>query len=409
MLANQLDERTISGDKPVGKTRLVFINSHPIQYFGPLYQQIARQKSDVLDLTVLYLSDETTNGYTDKQFGARVEWDIPLLDGYKHRFVKNDSWKPSIYNGFFGLLNWRLIGELRRMPKSIVICHGWAYASNVLALWAAKAFGHTVCLRGENPLSHEMARKSMKRKVRDWYLKRLIFSVTDKFLYIGRQNKLLYESFGINQCQLVFVPYAVDNERFHRQYLDLVPQRKALREQQNLDGKKVIVFCGKLIAKKRPMDLLRAYHKLSLCRNDVALLFIGEGELQAELEAYIARQQLQHVRITGFVNQTDLARYYTLGDVFVMCSGVGETWGLSVNEAMNFGLPVVVSDLTGCADDLVSVGQNGLVFKSGDVDALANCLQQVLYTHTIDGSKSMKIIDRYSYGQLINGLTSMHL
>lgn len=382
---------------------LVFINSHPIQYFVPLYQQIAGQETGRINLTVLYLSDETITGYTDKQFGTTVQWDIPMLSGYTARFVTNNSWKPSLYNGFFGLLNWGLIGELRRMPRSVVVSHGWACASNLIALWAAKAFGHTVCVRGDNPHSHERYKTGWRRAVRRVFLNVCVFSVTDAFLYVGKQNRQLYKSFGVPDSRLVFVPHAVDNARFRQQHRMLTTGRDALRRQMGFRAEKIILYVGKLIPKKRPLDLLLAYAHLRLQRSDLALVYVGEGELRPAIERYCAGQGTGHVYITGFVNQTDIARYYALADVFVMCSGVGETWGLAVNEAMNFDLPVVVSDLTGCADDLVEPGRNGYVVPTGDIDALAKAIDECL-AGSVSGRASGERVARYSYDAMIAGL-----
>lgn len=387
---------------------LVFINSHPIQYFGPLYERITREETARFDLRVLYLSDETIRGYEDREFGRRVAWDVPLLDGYAHRFVPNNARRPALYNGFFGLLNWGLVGELRRLPKgSIVVSHGWAYASNVLGLWAARACGHTVCLRGDNPHSHERFKPGWKRAVRWLFLKLLVFSVTDYWLYVGEQNRRLYKSLGVPDHRLIFVPHAVDNDRFRAQAAEYGPLRAPAKAKLGLTGRRVILYVGKLIPKKRPMDLLLAYDILRRRMPDLALVYVGDGPLRAVLEDYISRQQLTDVRITGFVNQTDMGRYYALGDVLAMVSGAGETWGLAVNEAMNFALPLVLSDLTGCADDLVRPGRNGLVFPTGDVGALADALQTVLESETIRGRASAERVRAYSYDTLIAGLNTI--
>jgi glycosyltransferase involved in cell wall biosynthesis len=82
-----------------------------------------------------------------------------------------------------------------------------------------------------------------------------------------------------------------------------------------------------------------------------------------------------------------------------MCSGTGETWGLSVNEAMNFGKPVIVSDTTGCSADLVKQGQNGFVFPEGDIPALAGYVREILENDVFRvnaGNRSAEIIQDYS-------------
>lgn len=65
---------------------------------------------------------------------------------------------------------------------------------------------------------------------------------------------------------------------------------------------------------------------------------------------------------------------YACADIFALVSREHETWGLVVNEAMNFALPVVVSDKVGCAADLVRDGQNGFVVPCSDLPRLVDAL-----------------------------------
>jgi glycosyltransferase involved in cell wall biosynthesis len=89
-----------------------------------------------------------------------------------------------------------------------------------------------------------------------------------------------------------------------------------------------------------------------------------------------------------------------------MCSGIGETWGLSTNEAMNFNLPVVISSLTGCSSNLVD--KNCYIFKTGDVKDLSLKIK-MFFKNNLElrkemGLKSKEIISKYSYEKIINGL-----
>ncbi len=381
--------------------RIIFLNSHPIQYFAPLYQQMA--KDTAIDLQVMYCSDETLKGATDKQFGVQVKWDIPLLEGYKHIFLNNASWKPSIYNGFWGLLNWGVVGFLRKQPKSIVVVHGWAYATHVITIIAAKLLGHTVCLRAETPLNQELQKNKWITKLKHLYL-RCLFLFVDYGLYIGQQNKLFYQHLGFKEKQLVFTPYCVDNERFSG--IASTVNKSSAREKLQLPAnKKVILFSGKYIDKKNPLDLLQAIQLLQ--QPDIFTVFVGDGELRTTMENFIAAHGLEEqVLLTGFINQSLIPYYYAAADVFVMCSGIGETWGLSVNEAMNFGLPVVISNTCGSAHDLVK--DNGYVFATSDIAALADSVDKVLdaseeaYLNMQQNSKA--IIRGYSYEVVIEGL-----
>src|SRR5918993_294520 len=96
---------------------IIFLNSHPVQYFAPLYKFLNEHN---LATKAWYCSDESIKGGLDVQFGVQVKWDIPLLEGYESVFLKNYSWKPSHFKGFFGLMNFGVLRQLSSEPKSII-------------------------------------------------------------------------------------------------------------------------------------------------------------------------------------------------------------------------------------------------------------------------------------------------
>lgn len=385
---------------------IVFVNTHPIQYFGPLYKQMTLDPT--LNLKVFYLTGETIEGYYDKQFNKTIQWDIPLLEGYSYSFIKNNSWKPSLYKGFFGLINLGVWTEFKKIkPKAIIVIHGWSYFSLIWACFSAIFWGHILCLRGETPWNQVAIQPLWKRVMKIFVLRTFLFPIVDKFLYIGSQNRLFYRKFGVPDSKLIFTPYSVDNFRFRNDYALLKAKRKELRERMNLEMDSVVIlFSGKYIPKKRPMDLLKAACLLSA---NFHVVMMGDGSLRGEMEDYIIKNKLSNrVTLTGFINQSKISNYYSIADIFVMCSGDGETWGLSVNEAMNFNLPLVVSDTTGCSDDLVEHGKNGFIFREADISGLAGALMQIIHLSKEDRAKmghhSFEIVSNYSYQSLIENL-----
>ena len=383
--------------------KIIILNSHPIQYFTPLYKYGSANSGD---LEVWYCSDESLKGNYDPGFSKKIKWDIDLLQGYNYRFFKNSSPKPSIHNGFFGLINLGIIKALFKEPKSIVIIHGWGYVTHVLTIIFAKMFGHEVALRAETPNKQEDLKPRLLTRLKHLYL-RFLFLFVKTFLYIGQENKQFYLRLGQKGKKFIFAPYSVDNERFQQESNQLSKsEAKAFLNipQQSF----AILFCGKYIDKKRPLDLLKAF-KLANVTTSV-LVLLGEGELRQEIEEYIQNQQLQNnVILTGFINQSDLYKYYKAADVFVMCSGLGETWGLSVNEAMNFGLPLIISDTTGCASDLVK--SNGYIFPTGDIAKLAYFIQKMsnsnIEKRMVMAAESLRIINNYSFQVIIENLKKL--
>ncbi len=385
-------------------SKLIFINTHPIQYFAPLYKEITDEGS--LELEVWYLSKHGLNAEIDEGFGVAVKWDMPILEGYKYRFFKNYFAPDNVY-GFWRSGNLSLLWAIITLSAgTTVVFHGWNSALYIIAMMLGRITSKNVCLRAESPLVHETERRILNKILRVVFLKYFLFRIPQKFLYIGQQNHLFYQKYGVKAAKQYFAPYSVNNAYFTEKADELRPQKAKLKAQLNIaEIDTVLLFCGKLISKKRPMDLLLAYEKIQN-RTNIQLIFMGDGPLKPELEQYIKQSNISNVHITGFVNQSKISNYYALADVFVMCSEEGETWGLSANEAMNFGLAIIISDKTGNHSDLVQ--DNGWVFKTGNVPELTQCIETYIALSPAQKSnmaqKSRNIIQNYSYQTIINTL-----
>jgi glycosyltransferase involved in cell wall biosynthesis len=146
---------------------------------------------------------------------------------------------------------------------------------------------------------------------------------------------------------------------------------------------------------KAPEELLSAFARVYdgfAADSAPYLLFVGDGPLRGELEER-ARPLGDAVRFLGFRNQSELPALYDLCDVFALPSRF-EPWGLVVNEVMNASRPVIVSDRVGAAPDLIEDGANGFIYPSGDVDALASRLRQILESPTLRAQMGARSLAR---------------
>ncbi|HXH06603.1 MAG TPA: glycosyltransferase family 4 protein [Vicinamibacterales bacterium] len=384
--------------------RLAYLVSHPIQYQAPLLRRLAAHPD--IDLTVFFLSDLSVEGYRDPGFGVRVQWDVPLLSGYRHVFL------PAV-GGRDRLSRWRPLSYgLRRYLESgafdVLWVHGYSHQVCLRAVAVAKAMGIKVLLRGESHLQSGSA-SSSKRLVKAALL-RSLFGLVDGFLAIGTRNKEYYLRYGVPRSKIFMMPYAVDNDFFRREAEKARLESGKLRAELKLEaGRPVIVFAGKLQPRKRPTDLLEAYAHLSpdgVSEPIPYLLFVGDGEERTRLEERARQLGWSSIRFVGFRNQSQIPSLYAIGDVLALPSD-REPWGLVVNEAMNAGLAIIVSDRVGCSPDLVKDGVNGFVFPVGDVTALAGRLREV----TSDagraremGAASLRIISAWDFEADVQGL-----
>lgn len=382
------------------KFKLAILTSHPIQYQAPLFRKLATNPG--IDLMVYFCWDFGVRNVYDVEFGKEIKWDIPLLDGYKYRFLRNLSLRPS--SDFWGQINPSVMQEIKRGGYDALMAFGWNAFTNWLAFFACFLYGVPLFMRGENPLNQELLKPRWKIKIKKIVLGWL-FRRSKGFLYIGEENRKFYKYYGVPDSKLFFAPYAVDNDRFMEAAKTLKPKRRGLRSNLGIGASDVaVLFIGKLIEKKRPADLLRAYEKLMTNYDKsqpvIHLLFVGDGKLRPGLEGYVKERRLPNVHFVGFKNQSEVPAYYAIADILVLPSESGETWGLIVNEAMCFGLPIIVSDLVGCGPDLVRNGKNGYIFPCRDVSALTQLLEGLIADkerRNIFGSKSLDIIREYSY------------
>jgi glycosyltransferase involved in cell wall biosynthesis len=287
----------------------------------------------------------------------------------------------------------------------VVWIHGYSSLNSVAAMLAARLRRIPVLLREEATLLDR--RPLPTRAAKAVALPLLLRNAYG--LYIGKENERFFQRYGVPESKLFFAPYSVDNAFFQQQAMTLRQQRHSLRLSFGLPPDvPVILFCGKLIPKKDPLSLLKAFAALRR-RHECALFFAGDGPLRAEIEAFVGGNNVPDVRISGFLNQSEVSKAYAAADVLVLPSIERETWGLVVNEAMNFELPIIVSDKVGCASDLVRPDENGYIVRASDPDHLMHPLRLLILDSARRrefGRRSRLVIDSWKLEDTAAGIAT---
>lgn len=385
------------------KKMAIFL-THPIQYLVPLFKTLDNKN---FLFKVFYYNKFGVKKFYDNEFEHHIKWDIPLLSNYKYAFLKNFSPKPSTL--FFGSVNLGIFFIIFSKKYSHSLIFGWNSLSNILVYLFSLIGRKKIVLLAETPIEHELIKRKKKLYLIRYYFLRFFFMGVSQFLYIGKSNYDFYRYYGISSNKLTYTPYSVDNERHINEFNinQNINRDKLLKNPQN--NSITILFVGKLIKKKRPFDLLKAYHniKLKYYGKKVSLIYVGNGNELLDLKNYCNKNKLEDVNFIGFVNQNELKKYYLLADLFVLPSGINETWGLVVNEAMCYNLPIITSNLVGCSRDLVHDNINGYVFKFGNINNLEDCIEKLIVDNKKliqFGKNSKKIILNYSFEIFANNL-----
>lgn len=377
--------------------KLAIVASHPIQYYAPWFRHLTQEPD--LDLRVFYLWDFGIQDTVDPGFRQSIQWDIPLLEGYASEFVPNISKRPGTSH-FWGLQNPTLPQQLAAYEPDAVLCMVYNYASLYQLLWNWNQC--PLLFRGD---SHCLV---PPQGLKAWARQAWITQIYRRFaacLYVGKANYEYFRVHGVPANRLFFSPHSVDNARFIGLSASAIAEAQAWKQSLNIPADhRVILFAGKFIAKKRPLDLLNAFVQAQLA--NVSLLFVGAGELEETLRSQAAAHP--SIYFAPFQNQSLMPRTLAIADLLVLPSyGSGETWGLIINEAMCLGKAILASSHVGCAEDLITPGENGLVFPAGDTTALKVALQQAFADPqqlAVWGAASRQRIERYSYPQATLGL-----
>ena len=391
--------------------RLLIITSHPIQYNAPLFSYLTRQSHYAIK--VFYTLGANTNSVVDNGFGVYENWNIDLLSGYDYEFIENASSQPSslTYNG---IQNPTLVHKIKAEKPDGIIIYGWKHQSHlsVLNFFHGKV---SILFRGDSTILDDSSFFSLRSYLRFIFLK-WIYRKVDYVLSPGTASDQYFLKAGLRHDQIIRAEHAIDNERFMNMSKIEEEQLYNLSSTLSIKSNEIVfLFAGKFIHKKDPLLLIEAYTQLKLKNDNVRLLLVGSGLLEETIKERVKQLPLSvasSIMLLPFQDQQQIKLLYRASNVYVLPSkGPQETWGLSVNEALACGTPVIVSDKCGASKDLVKDQENGLVFKSENSQDLFQkmemmCNDEFRIRLT---AKTVASLGKYTYTSYKNALDQLFL
>ena len=359
-----MTESAVSENRPI---RVGVFSTHPIQYQVTLWRGL--NDDPKLELEVFYFSNQGLSGSIDPGFGEAVAWDVPLLEGYKSTFLSRE---PIDQANRFAIDAVRQL--LVEKQFDVVVLHGYTHRFARQLARLKRRYGYKIVLRGEFT---EMPRRSpgprsfAKRIYLLWF-----YRYVDHFCPIGVDAMEHLVKHGVPESGMTLSPYSVDDELIGRSMQKY--GRACSREELGIpQDHLVFLFSGKMIPRKQPLMFAHACLDLAASYRNFWVIFLGSGDQYSELCALLEQGMPGRFVAPGFVNQSELGRYFTASDIFVLPSTY-DTWGLVVNEAMHYGLPCIVSNMVGARRDLVVPGETGDIFDYDSIDSLKSSLEKIL-------------------------------
>jgi glycosyltransferase involved in cell wall biosynthesis len=348
----------------VSPVRLAVVVSHPIQYYAPLWRALAREPR--LDLHVLFATRVGLDRTYDLEMRTELAWATDLTAGYSHEFLPEAA---SFARTGFHVDNPRVGAALSRFRPDAVVLHGYGSKTMLRALLWSKLHKGRALLVADS--SGDLAPPGWRRRVKRLVLPFLL-NCYDAALTMGDRGEDHLASLGFPRARMFRMPTMMDEAFWiaRRDRARLRAEKRAALDLSETDF--VVLAAAKLSPRKRIGDLIAAARGLR-----ATLLIAGEGEQRAALEAEAAQFGVD-ARFLGFVNIDALPALYAAADVFVHPAG-REPYGMVAVEAAIVGLPLVFAEDAGAVGptSIARPGVNALVYRAGDVAALAKHLNRL--------------------------------
>lgn len=374
------------------RPKLLIFAGNPTQYHAPLFRAMAAGLDH--EIEVMFGDEIGAKPFYNPELRSVIEWDVPVTAGYPHRFFENLS--SADRKGFWSRNNPRMIPYVMASKASHVLIHGYDTLTSWYVYFAALLSGKKIIWRGE-AFEQKGGGRLLPRTVKNLVLP-LYFRACAKVLYscIGNRDYLA-KFLGRRADKMVSFPCSVDNAFFDSLRVTDPTALSALRAEYGLpDDHMVVVTCCRLTKRKRVDLILRAIAGMN--SKKTSLLVAGDGPEREALET-LARELGVQLVVAGFVGQKVVARLLSIADVFALMSSYDAS-PKALNEAMNFPVPMLVSDGIGTARDLVHDGVNGYILADvtpGALTAHLNTFAEQPQVRRAMGGKNAEILKGYSF------------
>ena len=257
-----------------------------------------------------------------------------------------------------------------RKGYDTVVLGGWDEPTYIL-VWLYSVLSRKKVLFWIESTALDAPRSAVREQI-----KRMLLGRASGCIVPGRRAKEYCASLGMPEGRIFTAPNAADHDFFQKRQEDLLPMREKIRDELGL-SQPTILFVGRLVEQYKAVSTVIEAYGRSRVRGQATLLVVGDGPNLDDYRRLAADLEAPGIRFMGERRHNELCRLYAAADIMVLPSA-SEPWGFVLNEAMEFGLPLVVSDAVGAGPDLVADGQNGFVFPCRDHAALAPLLERLV-------------------------------
>lgn len=317
---------------------------------------------------------------------------------------RDNSWKEYRFDNFQGIILSGVsiktdmafcLGVLKYLnDKSYdkIICTNFLTPTGMLAVWYMKKKHITYYLESDGGFA------KTGKGVKEW-LKRQIISKANGYFSTSKE------------CDKYYIAYGAEVEKIHRYSFSSVNEsdilqkpvskmlKRDIRKQLNISEGKVLLTVGQFIYRKGFDILIEAASKMNA---DIGIYFVGGIPTNQYLDMK-EKYNLTNVHFVGFKAKDELREYYCAADLFVLPTRE-DIWGLVVNEAMAYGLPIITTERCIAGLEMVRQGVNGYICKVHNVEEMTEKILDILGNDHLQTKMSMmnlKQAHKYSIENMV--------
>lgn len=287
----------------------------------------------------------------------------------------------------------------------------YGYRAEVLE-WAKKDYDEIV-FGGYSDLSFMVAMRYLRRKHKPYTMevdggiitqdsrmigkiKKRFIGGASKYFSSGKNTDAYLKHYGADETRIFRYPFSSMTESELQNATEKAMGKSKARKKIGFSNREYVLFVGQFIKRKGIDILLRA---ISLLPRSIQFCLVG-GTPSEEMIRFCEQNGITNVDFPGFVRKEEIADYYVGADVFVLPTRY-DVWGLVINEAMAYGLPIVTTDKCVAGLELVENDVNGYIVAAEDAVALAEAIRKALVNHDSLGTESRKKIQQYSIENMV--------
>lgn len=345
--------------------KLIILDLRPNIYKVGIYKELSKK----IICKVLFLSKLGVNkSFYDDNYKTIRNSDTWLLKNCNYCY----NFLPEEYKTIF--LFWYLFKNKKNGFKYIFI-QGYNRKDYILSFVISKILCYKILYRGEGTIKKN---ESLIRYFQKKLILNIIYFLSHKIFYTCRGNYNYYKHYiGLDILKNISpLTCAVDNSFYQKQKLRDINSVSKIKREKNINpNRKIILFVGQLNDRKQPLNILRSVLHSKFIR-DITVVFVGGGPDLGLLKAFSHQNQID-VKYFGFIEQINISKFYNIADLFCIMSKYDNSPKV-INEAMNFGIPIIASNACGQAEDLITSDRIGFIVDPNNYLSVRDAIDTIL-------------------------------